>query len=156
MSAGQFAQVGGIQYSFDWDKPAGNRIQSAAIMDDDGEAADVLVAEGALVGSATDTLKIVTLGFLANGGDGYPFDDTTVLDRVDLVDSDLDDGLFTFADTGTEQDAFAEYMGEFFSETPFSEAETPASEDTRIQNLDIREDAVLTGVDTAPFSMDAA
>jgi len=152
---GRFPQLSGVEFSFDWDQPEGSRVQSAAIVDDNGNVVDVLVEDGQFQGSAEATLKMVTLNFLADGGDGF-FAGNSVLDRVDLVDSDLDDGLFTFAEIGTEQDAFAEYMGEFFSETPFSEAETPASEDTRIQNLDVREDTVLTGVDTTPFSMDAA
>ena len=48
---------------------------------------------------------------------------------------DLDRGLFDFAEPGTEQDALAEYLAHFFSETPFDLAETQPSEDRRIQNL---------------------
>lgn len=154
VTAGQFAQVGGVNFSFDLDQPAGNRIQSAAIVDDNDVITDVLVAEGELVGNPSQTIKMVTLGFIANGGDGYPFDESNILERVDLLESDLEDGLFTFAEAGTEQDAFAEYMAEFYSEMPFADAETPASEDTRIQNLDVREDTVLIGVEM-PL-MDAA
>lgn len=144
VTAGQFAQVGGIQYSFDWSQPAGERIQNAVIVNDDGSTNDVLVANGRLVGNAEETVKVVTLGFLADGGDGYPLGEGTYQDRVDLVDAFVDDGQFTFADKGTEQDAFAEYMASMFSETPFSEAETPASEDLRIQNLDERSDAIFS------------
>lgn len=144
VTAGQFAQVGGIQYSFDTSKPAGERIQSAVIVNEDGSANDVLAANGRLVGNAEETIKVVTLGFLADGGDGYPLGEGSYQDRVDLMDAFTDDGQFTFADKGTEQDAFAEYMANMFSETPFSEEETPASEDTRIQNLDERSDAVFS------------
>ena len=144
VTAGQFAQVGGIQYSFDVSQPAGERIQNAVIVNEDGSANDVLVANGRLVGDAEESIKVVTLGFLADGGDGYPLDEGSYQDRVDLMDAFVDDGQFTFADKGTEQDAFAEYMASMFSETPFSEEETPASEDLRIQNLDERSDAVFS------------
>lgn len=143
VTAGQFAQVGGIQYSFDVSQPAGERIQNAVIVNEDGSANDVLVANGRLVGDAEETVKVVTLGFLADGGDGYPLGEGSYQNRVDLMDAFEDDGKFTFADKGTEQDAFAEYMVSMFSETPFSEEETPASEDLRIQNLDERSDAVF-------------
>jgi 2',3'-cyclic-nucleotide 2'-phosphodiesterase (5'-nucleotidase family) len=140
---GQFAQVSGIQYSFDVDQPAGERIQSASIVNEAGETQDVLVADGELVGSADAMLKVVTLGFLADGGDDYPLNEDTIIERVDLADSTIENGDFTFAATGTEQDALAEYMGSEHADTPFSEVETSASEDTRIQNLSEREDAVL-------------
>lgn len=144
VTAGQFAQVGGIQYSFDVSQPAGERIQNAVIVNEDGSANDVLVANGRLVGDAEESIKVVTLGFLADGGDGYPLGEGSYQDRVDLMDAFVDDGQFSFADKGTEQDAFAEYMASMFSETPFSEEETPASEDLRIQNLDERSDAVFS------------
>jgi 2',3'-cyclic-nucleotide 2'-phosphodiesterase (5'-nucleotidase family) len=157
VTPGQFAQVGGIRYSFDWERPAGERIQNAAIIGDDGETLDVLAVDGRLVGNPDEVIKMVTLGFLADGGDGYPLGEGRYLDRVDLVDIFEDDGLFTFAEAGTEQDAFAEYMGAFHAETPFREEETPASEDTRIQNLAARDDAVLNGdVDALLRLYDAA
>jgi len=143
VTAGQFAQVGGIQYSYDWSQPAGERIQSAVILNNDGTVNDVLVANGSLVGNAEDTIKVVTLGFLADGGDGYPLGEGTYQSRLDLMDAFTDDGQFTFADKGTEQDAFAEYMAAMFSETPFSEEETPASEDLRIQNLNERSELIF-------------
>jgi len=157
VTAGQFAQVGGIQYSFDWSQPAGERLQSAAIVGDDGETLDVLAVDGRLVGSPDELVKVVTLGFLADGGDGYPLGEGAYQQRIDLVEAFSDDGLFTFADAGTEQDAFAEYMAAFHAETPFGEVETPASEDTRIQNLAERDDAVLEGdVDVLLRLYDAA
>ncbi|ASK17918.1 DUF4214 domain-containing protein [Halomonas sp. N3-2A] len=143
VTAGQFAQVGGIQYSYDLSQPAGERIQNAVIVNDDGSTNDVLAANGRLVGSAEEAVKVVTLGFLADGGDGYPLGEDSYQNRIDLMSAFEDDGLFDFAEKGTEQDAFAEYMASMFSETPFSEQETPASEDLRIQNLGERSDAVF-------------
>src|SRR5690554_3668794 len=157
VTAGQFAQVGGIRYSFDWEQPAGERIQSAAIVGDEGETLDVLAVNGRLIGNPDKVVKVVTLGFLADGGDGYPLGEGRYLERVDLVETFEDDGMFTFAEAGTEQDAFAEYMATFHAETPFSQAETPANEDLRIQNLSVRDDAVLEGeVDVLLRLYDAA
>lgn len=150
VTACQFAQVDGIQYSFDWSQPAGERIQNAVIVNDDGSTNDVLVANGRLEGNAEETVKVVTLGFLTDGGDGYRLGEGTSQSRVNLVDAFVDDGQFTFAEKGTEQDAFAEYMASMFSETPFSDAETPASEDLRIQILDERSDAIF-GVPIDPL-----
>ncbi|MBL1269846.1 MAG: 5'-nucleotidase C-terminal domain-containing protein [Halomonas sp.] len=143
VTAGQFAQVAGIQYSFDWNQPAGNRLQSAAIVDDNGTIKDVLIANGRLVGNADAEVRVVTLGFLADGGDGYPLGDNVNANRIDLVNIGLGEGTANFVAAGTEQDAFAEYLQAMYSEMPFDQAETSASEDTRIQNLSVREDSVL-------------
>ncbi|MEO0409078.1 MAG: 5'-nucleotidase C-terminal domain-containing protein, partial [Cyanobacteria bacterium P01_A01_bin.135] len=155
---GQFPQVSGISFSFDDSGQAiefdddgnlvtdGNRIQSAAITDEDGNIVDVLVENGQLVGDPDRNIRIVTLNFLADGGDGYPFD-VFGEDRVDLFREEEDPrtGAATFAPDGTEQDAFAEFLAENFANTPFSEEETAPEDDTRIQNLDVRSDTVLTG-----------
>ena len=70
---GQFPQVGGLSFSFDQDLAAGDRIQSMAITDEDGNILDVVVQNSELQGDADREIKIVTLNFLAGGGDGYPF-----------------------------------------------------------------------------------
>lgn len=154
---GQFAQVGGIQYSFDASQPEGSRIQSAAVVDEAGATQDVLVANGQLVGNGEETMEVVTLGFLADGGDGYPLGEGQYVSRVDLLDSYNEAGQFTFAEPGSEQDAFAEYMNAMYGETAFSQQETPASEDTRIQNLSERGDGVfVSNVDPLLRIYDAA
>jgi 2',3'-cyclic-nucleotide 2'-phosphodiesterase (5'-nucleotidase family) len=149
---GQFPQVAGIAFSFDDDLPPGDRVQSLAITDDNGDVVDVVVEDGELVGAADRTFRLVTLSFLAGGGDDYPFPDR---DRVDLVteDSDVPDpdsrtGDATFAPDGSEQDVLAEYLLDNFSDDAFDNPDTPPAEDTRIQNLDFREDTVLTDVPT--------
>ena len=158
--AGQFPQVAGMRFSFDPGAPAGRRIRSLAIVDGEGEVTDRVVTNGALSGDPEREIKVVTLNFLANRGDGYPFP-LPHPGRVDLAgeagqfnapDPDFPDtngngvidgakaaatgpGLFGFSAPGTEQDAFAEYMGRFYADTPFDVAETPPLEDGRIQNL---------------------
>lgn len=140
---GQFPQVSGLFFSYDVELPAGDRVQSLAVVDGDGNILDVVVQAGELVGDSSRTFRLVTLGFLADGGDGYPFPDR---DRVDLAVEDAPrTGVATFADDGTEQDALAEYLATTFADTPFAEADVSPAEDTRIQNLDFREDTVLDG-----------
>lgn len=153
-AAGQFAQVSGIQYSFDPSQPAGSRIVSAAITDDEGNDIDVLVRGGEIIGNADGHVRLVTLGFMADGGDGYPF--KPLGDRVDLSDLDGDgvddairDGAAEFADNGSEQDAFAEYLAEFFAtaDTAYDVADEGYGGDDRLQNLAFREDTVIDTAD---------
>ena len=140
---GRFPQVAGVQFSFDASLPEGDRVQSLVVTDENGDDADVIVQNSELVGDASRSFRIVTLGFLAGGGDGYPFPET---DRVDL---DLEEdaprtGVATFAPDGTEQDALAEFLADNFgADNPFMMAETDPAEDMRIQNLAFREDTVI-------------
>ena len=158
--AGRFPQVSGMRFSFDPSRPSGNRVRSLAIVNDEGEVIDRVVENGELMGDAARVIKMVTVNFIANGGDGYPFP-SPLAGRVDLAgeaaqfnapDSEfpdtnsngviddpagVDPGLTDFAEVGTEQEALAEYLAHFFSEVPFDEAETPALHDRRVQNLSI-------------------
>ena len=155
---GRFPQIAGMRFSFDPTRPSGERIESLAIVDDDGQVADAVVEEGVLVGDPNRLIRMAVLNFTANGGDGYPFPQPA-FGRIDLAGEEgqynppspefpdtngngvidgpvgLARGLFDFAAPGTEQDALAEYLAHYFSETPFDIAETPAAEDRRIQNL---------------------
>lgn len=147
---GQFAQVGGIAFSFDMDLPAGNRVQSAALIDDNGNPVLALVANGELVVDPEMAIRVVTLSFLLTGGDGYPFASFVAANPAfanvvnlspDLV-PDAGQGA-NFATEGTEQDAFAEYMAANYSDTAYDVADTDRAHDERIQNLDYRQDTVL-------------
>ena len=165
---GQFSQIGGMAFSFDPTREAiaferddeqiatglltdGDRVRSLAILNEDGSVADIIVRDGEVVGDADREIRLVTLSFLANGNDGYPFP-LFAENRVDLAEEPLPDSatnLAEFADPGTEQDALAEYLAVNFPadddpETPvFEMMEVPPEEDERIQNLSIREDTVL-------------
>jgi predicted extracellular nuclease/Ca2+-binding RTX toxin-like protein len=160
MTPGQFPQIGGVNFSFDLSQPAGNRVQSATLVDDAGVVLDVLAADGELVGDPGRAIRIVTLNFLADGGDNYPFDDFIAADpdfanRVNLVVPGVKTGEATFADDGSEQDGLAEYLAAFFPAdddpaTPsFSKADTPPAEDERIQNLAARDDGVAEDIEGA-------
>jgi 2',3'-cyclic-nucleotide 2'-phosphodiesterase (5'-nucleotidase family) len=146
---GQFAQVGGLRYSFDWEQAPGQRLQNLAIVDGD-ELRDVLLVNGTFIGKPDDEVRLVTLGFLADGGDNYPFESLSVRDRIDLQSAGLPEGNVTFAPAGSEQDALAEYLYAHHRDVPYSVAEMPPSEDDRIQNLAFRDDDVLEN-DPAPL-----
>lgn len=152
VGGGAFAQVSGLQFSFDPARPAGDRIVSAAITDAEGRDLDVLVRDGALVGDAAATVRVVTLDFMAGGGDGYPFPTGAAANRVSLTDLDANgaadaafDGVATFAANGTEQDAFAEYLAANFATpgTAFDMADAARDGDGRIQNLAWGTDSVI-------------
>ena len=142
---GRFAQLGGLAFSFDPALPAGDRVRTIAIKNAAGETLDLVLADGSVIGDPTRAIRMVTLNFLAGGGDGYPFPgfqalDPAFFDRVDLVDGSA--GASGFAPTGSEQDALAVYLRERFAEQPFTRADTPATQDARIQNLSLRSDTV--------------
>ncbi|NJO79018.1 MAG: bifunctional metallophosphatase/5'-nucleotidase [Cyanobacteria bacterium RM1_2_2] len=145
----------------------GQRIRSLVIVNERDKIIDTVVQNGQVVGDANRTFRTVTLNFLAgtsptSGGDGYPFfrfvrENPTLANRIDLtgepnvdlngngqIDAPvaLPAGRFTFAATGSEQDALAEYLSEI---ERFTQEDTPAAEDVRIQNLSVRQDAVLAG-----------
>ena len=189
---GQFGQVGGLRFSFDPDAQAqeldgslavdettfasqddlldalvttpGERIESVALQQADGSFI-TLVEDGELVDDAPQAIRIVTLDFLAGGGDGYPFDVfeaafPDVADRIDLEDVLTDEGNATFAAPGSEQDALAEFLFDNFNQdtggTPFGNGETAPEDDERIQNLNVREDTVLDVVETAIYDIQGA
>ncbi len=129
---GRFPQVGGVSFTVDTTQEAGSRIGDVFLIDENGEPTEQLVENGDIIADEGRTVRIVTLGFLAGGGDGYPFPSGEGADRVDLDEVLTEPGDATFADPGTEQDAFAEYMLANFFDTPFDRAETPSDEDTRI------------------------
>jgi len=156
LTTGRFPQIAGMRFSFDTTKTPrsefgnGQRIQTLEIVDRNGRILDTLVENGILQGNPHRTFKMVTLNYLANGGDYYPFlelSNPTRLnlyegrgygDKADFPSADLrnDPGLNSdFSCTGCQQDALAEYLLVFHShpDLAFSEKETPASTDTRIR-----------------------
>ncbi|NBC94836.1 MAG: hypothetical protein GVY27_00620, partial [Deinococcus-Thermus bacterium] len=158
---GQFPQVGGLQFSFDpsgtaqeiaFDRDApedfevvteGGRVQNVALLDDDGTADRLIIEDGEVATDAPQSVKVVTLGFLANlGGDGYPF----------LAFSDVTDvGL-------AEQQALSDYLTAEFpedGELPFDDVETAPAADTRIQNLAVREDTIGEPAPGTPVATEA-
>ena len=90
---GQFGQFGGLAFSFDATLAAGERVLSLALTDKDGSVTEGIASDGQLVADPNLPIRIVTLNFLANGGDGYPFPNfvlanPTFANRVDLAGED--------------------------------------------------------------------
>ncbi len=168
---GRFPQISGLRFAFAPPVAGGAAavLQSLAVVDESGAVIDRVVEGGNLVGDPARNFRMVTLNFLASGGDGYPFPSSTApaTARVDLIGEDsngsgsLDPGedlngngildlspvdwagTASFAAAGSEQDAFAEYLQAHYSTVPFDEPETAAADDFRIQNLSARADNVF-------------
>jgi 2',3'-cyclic-nucleotide 2'-phosphodiesterase (5'-nucleotidase family) len=143
---GRFPQVSGLAFSFDLTRAAGSRILNLAIQDSQGNDLDVLVRGGVLVGDSARTFRMVTLNFLASGGDSYPFPTDAAANRVDLFSSTAPlTGAATFSGDGTEQDALAEYMKSNHATLAkaYNQADTIAAQDLRLQNTALRTDEVI-------------
>lgn len=143
---GQFAQVAGVAFSFDISHPAGSRVMSLVLTDAYGNTTDIVAQNGEVVGDVDRTFRIVTLDFLADGGDDYPFPNYPNTDRVDLsaaMTEEQSGGQATFTAPGREQDALAEYLATYFSTTPFAVADVGPEDDERIQNLAFRADSLI-------------
>lgn len=140
--AGSFPQVAGLSFRFDAKASKGNRIKKLVANNAKGQDV-VVIADGKKqdAGLAAN-FRMVTLGFLAGGGDKYPFPkkdgDATAyaaLKLVDLKKEGVRTGLATFADNGSEQDALAEYLKKNHptADKAYNVADTPKSDDMRIR-----------------------
>ena len=149
---GQFPQVSGLSFSFvPTNAPmtyvrdangvptaissAGQRLRNLVVIRSD-DSQDLVVENGQLVGDPNRTFRIVTLNFLASGGDSY-FALSQGTGRLDLVPAGTS---LTFNTDGGEQKALADYLKAI---ELFQASDTPAAEDLRIQNLSRRGDVVL-------------
>ncbi|TWT70697.1 choice-of-anchor I family protein [Crateriforma conspicua] len=131
---GQFPQIGGMRFSYDTSLPSGSRVQSLALTDELGNVSKVVMEDGGMLADPNEVIRIVTLNFLADGGDSYPFD-VFGENRVDLVDPAGPAGAATFATPGSEQDALAEYLLANHATVPYYTNDTPVQQDRRIVDL---------------------
>ena len=126
----------------------GERVVRIIITNADGSTTTI-VENGKLMVSPTMPINVVTLNFLANGGDGYPFTIANFTKRrINYYDGkgygenvDFPDGVLTndpgkstdISSTGGEQDAIAEYMlANYPKSSPYAEEETDSKDDKRI------------------------
>lgn len=147
---GQFPQVGGLWFSYNPANPPmtysklangtitgiatpGSRLQSLVAARADGSL-DLVVENGLLVGSPERTFRMVTLGFLADGGDSY-YPLTQGASRVNLAPTTGN----SFGTAGGEQAALAGYLAAIGT---YGAGDTPAVLDLRIQSLGARSDTV--------------
>lgn len=156
-SQGRFPQVGGVSFSYDPSAAAGSRVRDIALT---GNGSPLQIYnDGVLASNAPATITVTTIGFLAQGGDSYPFKangDNFRYVRIDsneaLSVSGATDEALNFTATGVrptdalgQQKMFELYMERFHptQATAFNQAETPAAQDTRIQNIAVRAEDVL-------------
>ncbi|MES2698637.1 MAG: 5'-nucleotidase C-terminal domain-containing protein, partial [Pseudomonadota bacterium] len=148
---GQFPQIGGVQFAWDPDLTPGSRVLSMALLKDDGSAGTPVYKAGSLgtgmLPGAPGLIRVVTLNGLANGEAGYPMKANGENFRYLLADGTLGpvvaEGLdFTAAaqlpGNGLgEQAALAAHVRNRHGSLvqAYRTAETPAAQDTRIQNL---------------------
>jgi uncharacterized protein len=144
--SGRFPQVSGVSFSFDPTLPAGSRIRSAWVIRTD-QPVEQIVLNGNIVGDAMKPYRIVTLGFLADGGDSYVFPMTN---RVNLPNVGIKTGAATFADDGTEQDALAEFLLAKHTVVPYNIADVGRDSDVRMQNLSFRTELTPQSPTMAP------
>jgi len=177
--SGGYAQIGGVHFSYDPSKPAGQKVQDVAIYDEAGNLVAKVADNGKLLAGAPATISVVALNFTANGGDGYPIkylnppNNSTVNNETGNFRYILANGTLsapvnrnldftastTFASVGLsntdllgEQKAFQDFLlaNHATPETAYATTDTPASLDRRIQNLQVKtQDTVLT-LDTLP------
>lgn len=143
---GRFPQIAGMAFSFDSSLPAGSRVQSLVITDAAGDPMDTIAQRGEIVGDADRTFRMVTITFLVDGGDDYPYSNFPNTNRVDLAEVMTEEesgGQATFAAPGTEQDALAEYLTANYSEIPYAISDVSPENDARIQNLAFRADSLI-------------
>ncbi len=155
---GRFPQIGGMAFSWDITKPAGERVMNISLIGNGGKQSAALYTNGGLVPGAPSVINMVTLNFLANGGDSYPFKDNGYNFRFLLSDGTLSAPVpETESFTATapvnllkEQQALEEYLGESHGtlEKAYDDGDTPIENDTRIQKIGARVDTVL------PFSLE--
>lgn len=155
-SQGRFPQIGGVSFSYDPQAAAGSRIRDIALTSD-GYTVN-LFNDGTMFTSAPTKITVVTLGFLAQGGDGYPIKangenfrfltlDGNAVSIGTVVSETVDYSQLASAPANvlTEQKAFELYMEARHGtpETAFNAAETAPSLDARIQSTAARTEAVL-------------
>ena len=149
---GRFPQVGGIAFAWDPALPSGSRVRTVSLIDDTGAVGAAIVNNGTVLPDAPPVIKMVTLNFLANGGDGYPFKANGdnfhfILDNGSLQSApETDDFTVTLPSNALgEIEASAEYIQAEFPDlaNAYSVADTSVSNDLRIQRLNARTDTVL-------------
>ncbi|NDG73957.1 MAG: hypothetical protein EBX49_01150, partial [Synechococcaceae bacterium WB8_1B_136] len=147
---GGYAQIGGIRFSFDPSKPAGQKVQDVAIVDLGGTLISKIADNGVVLADAPKTISMVTLNFMANGGDGYPIKANATNFRYLLSDGKVSATVdptkdFTATDVVPsnalgEQAALQGFLKAFHGspDKAYGQVDTTAAADQRIQNLSIK------------------
>jgi 2',3'-cyclic-nucleotide 2'-phosphodiesterase (5'-nucleotidase family) len=154
---GRFPQIGGIRFSYDPTATAGSRVQSIVLVDENDNITGRVVSAGAVRSDAPALITLVTMNFLAQGGDFYPFKANADNFRFLLTDGSLSAAQLETSDFTAagvvpsnilgEQLALSNYLQAHYASaaTAYDIAETTPDLDTRIQSTAVRTDNVLTG-----------
>ena len=151
---GQFPQVGGLAFAFDSSRTpmtltrdtnnvptgiasTGERVRSLVVRTANG-GLDLLVENGKMVGNTNRVFRMVTLDFLANGGDSY-YPLTLATNRLDLIETNV--AVKTWQTPGTEQKALADYLAAI---QVYRQRDEGPELDRRMQILSRRTDTVLS------------
>ncbi len=155
--SGGYPQVGNIRFSYNSALPAGQKVRSAALVNEAGHITARIVENGAVLTGAPTTIKCVALNFNAQGGDGYPIKANADNFRYILTNGTLSAAIDETLDFTAAANVPANVLGEqkAFSDflvarhpslaTAYNVADTPVAQDTRIQQIAYRSDTVLSG-----------
>jgi 2',3'-cyclic-nucleotide 2'-phosphodiesterase (5'-nucleotidase family) len=156
-NSGGFMQIGGVRVAYDPTLAAGQRLRDVVLIDENDNTLATIMVDGVLSPEAPSLIRVVTLNFTANGGDGYVVKANGTNFRYLLADGTVSAPISPSLDfTATanvpanalgEIQAFEEYMRDRYAtpETAYDEADTPQTLDTRIENLAVR-DSDLVGL----------
>ena len=154
---GRFPQVGGVSFSWDPDQPANSRVQDISLIDAAGDVLVRVFNDGVKQAGLPSTITVVTLNFIANNGDGYPSkaigENFRYLLEGGSLSAPVSEALDFTSPTVVpsnalgEQEALEDYLEAFHATeaSAFDDADTSIAFDTRIQNLNFRNDDVLLG-----------
>jgi 2',3'-cyclic-nucleotide 2'-phosphodiesterase (5'-nucleotidase family)/DNA-binding beta-propeller fold protein YncE len=150
---GRFPQIGGVAFSFDPTAAEGSRVRAISLIDANGDSMAAICLNGEIVAGAPAAIQIVTLSFLAEGGDSYPFRANCDNFRYILDDNSLTAAIPETENFSTvqpsnglgEQEAFSDYITARFPDQAraYATADTTAANDLRIQRTNARTDLVL-------------
>ncbi len=154
---GRFPQIGGVSFSFDPTRSANDRVRNIALIDENDRVIVKVFENGVVASTAPTSITVVTLNFLAQGGDGYPIKangdnfryllDGPTITLSAPVDETLDFSAAQNlpANVLGEQMTLADYLGTRYptAQTAYNLADSPATRDRRIQNVSVRNDGVF-------------
>jgi len=153
---GRFPQIGGIRFSYNPALTAGSRVRSIVTLDEADNITGRILENGLVVPGAP-TITLVTLNFLAQGGDSYPFkanaDNFRYLLNNGMLSAPINESL-DFGAAGVfpanllrEQAALSSHLTAFHATpaTAYNRADTLPALDTRIQSIAARTDTVALG-----------
>jgi hypothetical protein len=147
--------VAGLAFSYDPSAAAGARVRDI-VLNGNGNPLQIY-NDGVLSSNAPARITVSTINFLAQGGDGYDFKSNgdnfrfirigsnEALSVSTAVDEALNFTTVAPTDILGQQKMMELYLERFHATqaTAFSQADTPAAQDTRIQNIAVRAENVL-------------